>query len=163
MPYVLERSTVVRVPPDQVFDYLCELRAHMEWGDMIEMDVLDEGPVKVGTRWRSRGRASGLNMRDQCEIVTLDRPSRFAFRSFSQSQLGSGSVILSYTMEPVAEGTRVTFRRDQFGETTGLSRLMLALPGFQAFLLPLMDRLMTARILDRGLDNLRRRLEERAA
>jgi len=161
LPYIFKRSIVIHVPPELVFDYLLDIPAHQEWGDMHELEILYEGPLQVGSRWRSAGKTSVYDMHDECTIAALERPSLFSFRSVSQSNMGTGEVLLSYHLETVPEGTHVTFSREVLN-TDGLPPVMkaiVAIPGIPQ----LMDALITKDVADRGLVRLRDKLEQSQA
>lgn len=157
MAPVYERSLTINAPPEHVYDYLLDIAAHKEWGEMDELELLYEGPLQVGSRWRSSGTTSGFEMHDECTITTLMRPNLFAFRVRSQAKMGIGEILLSYRLEPVPEGTRVTFSRETLStEMSGVMKVMLAIPGMQR----LMDAMVTTKAVDRGLTHLRDRLEK---
>jgi uncharacterized protein YndB with AHSA1/START domain len=159
MPYIFKRSIIIHASPEQVYDELLDIEAHKEWGDMSELELLFEGPVQVGSRWRSAGASNDTDMHDECTITILERPRLFGFQSRSRSEMGTMVINMSYHVERVSEGTRVTFSRE-FGEMDlqlpiGY-RILLAIPGSQR----LIDQLMIAKIADRGLAGLRDRVEQ---
>jgi uncharacterized protein YndB with AHSA1/START domain len=158
MAYSFERSIVIHVTPEQVYDNLLDVASHKKWGEMTEMELLYEGPVKVGSRWRSVGAMDKDFMRDECAITALERPHLFQFHSVSQhSSMGTAGMIFTYRLEKAPEGTRVTIGRG-FVPAEMSSKLMrfLSLVGIGR----LMDIFMTAPIMDRGLARLRDYLEQ---
>lgn len=156
MAYDFQRSIVIKVPPEEVYDYLVQIPRHKEWGDMETLELLYQGPAQVGSQWRSTGKTAAFVMHDECTITALERPRRISFRVHSQAPAGSGEVELSYLLEPVPEGTRVTFGRKTLGSQMGPAmKLMMAIPG----MVRLMDRLVVAPTVMEGLNNLRYRLE----
>lgn len=68
-------STSVRVaaPPAVVFDYLAEPRNRARWQSSLRaVDVLTDGPTRVGTRWLDRTKVGA----SPClEITAMTRPS----------------------------------------------------------------------------------------
>jgi len=160
MAYIFEQSIIIGVQPEQVYDELVNISTHREWGEMSEMELLFEGPAQVGSRWRSSGKTSGFDMHDECTITKMERPRLFSFQVKSQTQMGTGHIILSYRLEPVPEGTRVTFSRENLPnqELSPIMKFFVAIPGVTQ----LMDRLITAKAVDRGMVNLRERLENKS-
>jgi hypothetical protein len=61
-------ETVIRRPPQDVFDYCSEL----QWNPKVNyVEKLTDGPVRVGTRYRARWANSGPTA---VEVVQFDRP-----------------------------------------------------------------------------------------
>jgi uncharacterized protein YndB with AHSA1/START domain len=160
MAYIFKRSIIIGVPPEQVYDELVDIASHKEWGEMSELELLFEGPAQIGSRWRSSGTTSNFVMQDECTITEMERPHQFSFRVKSQSQMGTGHIILTYRLEPAPEGTLVTWSRENLPnqELSPIMKFIIAIPGVPQ----LMDRLVTSTAVDRGLDNLRERLESKS-
>ena len=158
MSYSFERSIVIHATPEQVYDNLLDVASHKKWGEMTEMELLYEGPVKVGSRWRSVGVMDKDVMHDECTIMALERPSLFQFKSVTQhSSMGTAGMTFTYRLEKVPEGTRVTISRGFVPDDIS-SKMMRFL--LQVGVVRLMDIFMTAKIIDRGLARLRDYVEQ---
>jgi uncharacterized protein YndB with AHSA1/START domain len=158
MAYSFERSIVIHAAPEQVYDNLLDIASHKKWGEMTEMELLYEGPVKVGSRWRSVGVMNKDVMHDECTIVALERPRLFQFKSVTQhSSMGTAGMIFTYRLEKATEGTRVTISRG-FVPAEMSSKMMRFL--LQVGVVRIMDIFMTAPIIDRGLARLRDYVEQ---
>ena len=158
MSYSFKRSIVIHAAPEQVYDNLLDVASHKNWGEMTEMELFYEGPVKVGSRWRSVGVMDKDVMHDECTIVALERPHVFQFKSVTQhSSMGTAGMIFTYRLEKVPEGTRVTISRG-FIPAEMSSKMMRFL--LQIGVVRIMDIFMTARIIDRGLSRLRDYVEQ---
>ncbi len=158
MAYSFKRSIVIHATPEQVYDNLLDVASHKKWGEMTELELLYEGPVKVGSRWRSVGVMDKDVMRDECTIMALERPHLFQFKSVSQhSSMGSAGMIFTYRLEKATEGTRVTISRGFVPDEIS-SKMMRFL--LQVGVVRLMDIFMTAPIIDRGLSRLRDYVEQ---
>jgi uncharacterized protein YndB with AHSA1/START domain len=158
MPYSFERSIVIHATPEQVYANLLDVASHKNWGEMTELELLYEGPVKVGSRWRSTGVMGKDVMRDECTVMALERPRLFQFKSVSQhSSMGTTGMTFTYRLEQVPDGTRVTISRGFVPDEIS-SRMMRFL--LQAGVVRLMDIFMTAKIIDRGLARLRDYVEQ---
>ena len=158
MSYSFERSIVIHATPEQVYDNLLDVSSHKNWGEMTEMELLYDGTVKVGSRWRSVGVMDKDVMRDECTIMALERPHLFQFHSVSQhSSMGTAGMIFTYRLEKVPEGTCVTISRGFVPDEIS-SKMMRFL--LQVGVVRLMDIFMTAKIIDRGLARLRQYVEQ---
>lgn len=158
MSYSFERSIVIHATPEQVYDNLLDVASHKNWGEMTELELLYEGPVKVGSRWRSVGVMDKDVMRDECTIMALERLHLFQFKSVSQhSSMGAAGMIFTYRLEKTPEGTRVTISRGFVTDEIS-SKMMRFL--LQVGIGRLMDMSMTAPIMDRGLARLRDYVEQ---
>ena len=158
MSYSFKRSIVIHAAPEQVYDNLLDVASHKNWGEMTEMELLYEGPVKVSSRWRSVGVMGKDVMHDECTIMALERPHLFQFHSVSQhSSMGTAGMTFSYRLEKVPEGTRVTISRGFVPDEIS-SKMMRFL--LQVGIVRLMDIFMTAKIIDRGLARLRGYVEQ---
>jgi uncharacterized membrane protein len=89
--------------PQEVFAYLDDLSRHGEWQGQIEsVEVLTEGPTRVGTRAVDTRRVPGGRQKITYEITEHDPPRRAAFRGLNGPIRPRGSV----TVEPLDDGTR---------------------------------------------------------
>ena len=67
--------------PQEVFAYLDALTRHGEWQDQIEsVELLTEGPTRVGSRAVDTRRVPGGRRKITYEITEHDPPRRAAFR-----------------------------------------------------------------------------------
>jgi uncharacterized protein YndB with AHSA1/START domain len=65
-------ETVIRRPPEDVFDYCSDLRSELRWNPKVQyVEKLTDGPVGVGTRYRAQWANSGTTT---VEVVAFDRP-----------------------------------------------------------------------------------------
>lgn len=98
---VVRNTVLARCTPEEAFDYLSDQRNELEWGPMCEaVEKISDGPVGVGTRFRAKWRGSPPA---ELEILTYDRP-----RSWTAVSRGGVDVHFTGTVEPTAEGVRVT-------------------------------------------------------
>jgi uncharacterized membrane protein len=89
--------------PEEVFAYLDDLSRHGEWQTQIEsVEVLTEGPTRVGTRAVDTRRVPGGRQKITYEITEHDPPRRAAFRGLDGPIRPEGSV----TVEPLEGGAR---------------------------------------------------------
>lgn len=97
-------TETVAAPPERVFDMATDLSRAAERIDGIEsVEVLTDGPVGVGTRWRETRRGMGT---EELEITGYDPP-----RSYDAECESCGCHFASRLgFEPTAEGTLVTMQ-----------------------------------------------------
>jgi uncharacterized membrane protein len=110
---ITDTVEIAKSPPE-VFAYLDDLRRHGEWQTQIEnVELLTEGPTRVGTRAVDTRRVPGGRRKITYEITEHDPPRRAAFRGLDGPIRPVGSV----TVEGLDEGrrSRVTLELDLVG------------------------------------------------
>lgn len=98
---VIRNSTVLSCTPEEAFDYLPDIRSELEWNPDCQLaEKITDGPLGLGTKFRAQWKGSPLV---EVEIVDYQRPR--AWRSYTNGPL---EIIFTATLEPVAEGTRLS-------------------------------------------------------
>lgn len=120
MATVTESITISR-PSDEVFAYLDDLPRHPDWQtDLTENRVLTEGPTRVGTEVAATRQMGGRTMSIKWRIIEHDPPRRTVFETYEGQMMKPRGEV---TVEPIAEGSRVTFSMDPrfegFGKVLG--------------------------------------------
>ena len=120
--YAVERSAVVAAPPDVVFDYVNDFREWEAWSPFEKMDPrmrkTFSGPASgVGARYHWAGNSKAGEGR--MEIAESERPERIAIAMEFLKPFES-TAETRFTFEPVAQGTRVTWRIS--GENTTMGK-----------------------------------------
>jgi len=73
------RTFTVAAAPHEVLEYLKDFGNAAEWDPGTRVcDRLDEGPVEVGSRWRTTSKIAGVETELTCELVRFD-PGRVVF------------------------------------------------------------------------------------
>jgi uncharacterized membrane protein len=107
--------------PQEVFAYLDALTRHGEWQTQIEnVELLTEGPTRVGTRAVDTRRVPGGRQKITYEITEHDPPRRAAFRGLDGPVRPVGSV----TVEGLDDGRRSRVTLDLVGH--GLMGMLVA-------------------------------------
>lgn len=117
---IIESTVQIERAPEEVFDYLVDLRNELEWNPGVEsMEKLTEGPIGMGTRYRAKWKQS---RHIEVECTAFDRPHRWVY-------VNGGPVAVTLTINLMAEGpgTRLVSTFD--AQPRGLMRL-----GFPIFL-----------------------------
>lgn len=103
------RNTVmIRRSPREVFEFLADFENVPKWNDaIVETHKTSEGPVGVGTTYR-QVRSVPTRSEETFEVVVFEPGRRLAIRG----GLGPLEGELTYDLEPVRGGTRVTNEAD---------------------------------------------------
>jgi carbon monoxide dehydrogenase subunit G len=121
----------VRGSTEAVFDYLADFTSAAAWDPgVVSSKRLDDGPVRVGSRFDVRVRFAGRELPMAYRVERADRPERLELSAVSPSSTARDLI----TLAPDGDGfTRVTWRLEV--QLTGWSRLAEPLMG------PLLRRL----------------------
>jgi uncharacterized protein YndB with AHSA1/START domain len=104
-------TVVIRRPPEDVFRFLAELENIPKWNYVIiETHKTSEGPVGVGTTYR-QVRSLPSRSEEAFEVTEFEPERRLAIRG----GLGPLHGTMSYTLEPIDGGTRLTNAADLEG------------------------------------------------
>jgi uncharacterized protein YndB with AHSA1/START domain len=97
---VIENTVLIERTPEDVFDYLVDLRNELEWNPGVEsMRLLTEGPVGIGTRYLAKWKQSG---HIEVECIEFAPPLRWAYHNG-----GPVSITLTVNLERHGAGTRM--------------------------------------------------------
>jgi carbon monoxide dehydrogenase subunit G len=104
----LEHTFRVARPPEVVFDFLADPTNLPRWdGTGATVEVLTDGPPRVGTQIRQRGKALRLvGVEQVSELTVFERPHRLASKGVEGPVLPISG---SYELTPDGDGTRVRF------------------------------------------------------
>src|SRR5437762_11729759 len=106
---MLRRTVAVRRPPQEVFDYLAQLKRHGEWSPKPWRVEGDPGPLALGARFTSYGWILGdKDHRNEVEVTEYAAPSRIAWQAMEKE----GRFVSEFVLTPEGQGTRIerTFR-----------------------------------------------------
>lgn len=97
----LQFSIVINRPVEEVFAFLSNAENDSKWASgSVEVKKTSEGPVGVGTTWRSVGKFLGQRMESELEVTEYEPNRKYA------SKVKAG---------PVPYEARVTFERVEGG------------------------------------------------
>ncbi|MGY1601704.1 SRPBCC family protein [Geodermatophilus sp. SYSU D00815] len=135
----VRREVVVARPRAAVFDYLADVSRHHEWErDLVRTEMVDDGPIGVGSRGVEVRRVMGREMRSPFVITRHEPPERQDFHTTAGPVRPDGVL----RCEEDGAGTRVSYELTVGG-----------------LLGPVMARVI-GRGMDRDLATLKRLLEE---
>ncbi|MGY1810016.1 SRPBCC family protein [Blastococcus sp. SYSU D00669] len=102
----VRREVVVARPRAAVFEYLADLSRHHEWErDLVRTEMVDDGPIGVGTRGVEVRRVMGREMRSPFVITRHEPPFRQDYHTTGGPVRPDGFL----TCEEDGEGTRVSY------------------------------------------------------
>jgi uncharacterized protein YndB with AHSA1/START domain len=99
-----ENTVTIRRPTAEVFAFLADFENLPKWNyAIVETHKTSQGPIGVGTIYQ-QVRSVPSRSEEQFELTAYNPPRRLAIRG----QLGPFPSRLSYALDAIAEGTRVT-------------------------------------------------------
>src|SRR5574341_1550301 len=101
----IETAITINCPIEEVFACVADIRNNVKWmTGVIAAEVISEGPVGVGTKYRFDIEVIGRKLETTGELTAYDPPKKTAWKATSGPFPMSGST----TFEPVESGTHVT-------------------------------------------------------
>jgi uncharacterized protein YndB with AHSA1/START domain len=99
-----QNTVTIRGPQVEVFAFLADFQNVPSWNYAIEQTrKTSAGPVGVGTTYRQI-RTVPRRSEESFQVTIFEPPTRLAI----QGQVGPFRAKISYLIEPVADGTRLT-------------------------------------------------------
>ncbi len=113
-----ETSILLPCPPQEVFAFLSDPQKLLLWqSSLLQSEMLTEGPLRVGSRFRELRRMGPRESEIRAEITDFETNRRLATRTETSPQ-----ATVRYALEPEDGGTRLHY---EFGlRTAGLMRLV---------------------------------------
>jgi Polyketide cyclase / dehydrase and lipid transport len=100
-------TVVAHVAPEVAYGYIADLTRHPEWSpDDMRMEPMTPGPVAVGSKFKAVGNLVGRPNPSTVEVVRLEAPTRFAFKSTD----GNSEWLHEFLLSPQNGGTRIDRR-----------------------------------------------------
>jgi hypothetical protein len=113
------REATLRRPPEEVFDFLSDLRHELDWNPAVrQVEKLTDGPVGVGTRYRAQWAGTPPT---EVQVIGFDRPRAWATRSRAMGM----DVIAAGRISPTPGGSLYAIHLDL--RPRGLARLFAPL------------------------------------
>ena len=139
-------DVTIDAPVDRVWPWVADLGKHAEWSPKpYTVEWIQGEPNAVGSRYRSVGSVPGDKHHvNEGEVVENRPQERFALRA----QDKDGSYANTFTLEPLGQGTKVTFRLD-----------FLNMKGMAAFMVPLVFPLIGKKDIRARMGLLKTRVE----
>ena len=92
---VVKTTVQINRRPEEVWSYLADFNRHAEWSPKSwKMESLTEGPVQVGSKFRSPGWVPrDANHVNDAEVTAMEPPRRLAFSAMEKGQVLSGGSV----------------------------------------------------------------------
>ena len=100
----IEGDVLIRRPVEEVFDFVADERTEPTYNhNMIGSEMVTDGPIGVGTRFRAVIRAGRRALPMDIEYTGFDRPNLIA----STARMSTADFSGTLTFTPTASGTRL--------------------------------------------------------
>lgn len=102
----INQSIRINAAPREVFDVVSDVETSPDRIDWFEkVDMLTDGPVRAGTKWRETRRMNGKQSVEEWEMTAFVSPSYFSAYCDSQGY----DVDWTMRVDSEGEGSRLTF------------------------------------------------------
>lgn len=114
---VILATVDIAVQPEKVFQALSTEETLSWWGDDHCRTTEWDADVRVGGAWRAGGvLADGSPYSVQGQYLEVDPPRKLVFTWLADWDNVGFPTTVSYFLEPISGGTRLTLRHEGFGE-----------------------------------------------
>ncbi len=156
---VVSKSVTIRLPVESVFEYIADVERHVEWSGGLSFGLeritkLTDGPLAVGSRFRSLGKLSHrAGVEDNSTVLELEPNQLLAWETVSEGAGQQNTFRWAYTFQPRGDATRLRY--------TLLERRFDPKPPQMWFppTLWLIDRKVFGKEMEGGLNRIREALE----
>ncbi len=115
----MSRTFTVKPSPDVVVDYLADFTHAEEWDPgTVSCTRLDDGPIRVGSRFHNESKIAGVSTELTYELVTLDA-DKVVLRGENDSATSTDTI--SVVELPRGAGSEITY--EAVIEAKGLGKL----------------------------------------
>ena len=114
---IVETSISISKPVEQVFEFISNLQNQTKLNSTLSEVILD-GPVAVGTKFKIKGSVMGRDFETDNEIIALEPNRKFGIKTFAAPP--ASDVTNTYTLEKEGEGTKLTLAMDSVIMTGGV-------------------------------------------
>jgi carbon monoxide dehydrogenase subunit G len=119
-------TAVVGRRPDEVFDFLADGANDRKFSPrVLEIEKATDGPVGVGTIYKSTVKDAGMKTKREFELTEFERPTRIRWAERSTNMITAAAG--GYDLEPADGGTSLTVFNELEGHGFGKLILPLAL------------------------------------
>ena len=104
---VVEEDVFIARPPQDVFEYLMTAQNLPIWDSSImESEQIDEGPARVGTRFRGVSKVLGRRFEWTTKVTELTPPTLATYQTVE----GKLNFTVTHHLRPENAGTRFTYK-----------------------------------------------------
>ena len=120
-------TVTIAVPPERVFHALTDPAELPRWwgSDELYRTTSHTADLRKGGAWRSEGKGSdGTPFFVEGEYLEIEPPHRLVMTWKAPWDSGNVTTV-TYSLEPTAEGTKLTLRHEGFGNRATLAAIIL--------------------------------------
>lgn len=119
-----EVKRTIQVSQEIAFKSLLDLDAARHWMQgLVRMERLDDGPMRVGSRWKETRKMFGKEATEHFEVVEIEEPEKIVLRvDGTKGTTGKGEYIFTYRITSSGEYSEITLHGEING-LTGLTKL----------------------------------------
>ena len=114
---IVETSININKPIEQVFEFITNLQNQTKLNGMLTEVVVD-GPLAVGTKFKTKGTVMGRGFETDNEIVTMESNKKFGIKTFAAPP--ASDVTNTYMLEGNGDSTKLTLAMDSVIMTGGV-------------------------------------------
>jgi len=145
---VIQVSKEIHAPREKVFEVFADLpNAAERVEDIVKLEILTDGPVGLGTRWRETRRMFNREATEEMEITVFDPPNGYA----AEAQSHGSRYFSEFRFEQQGDVTVATVSF-QAKPLTFLARIM-------SWLMGRMMRRAVVNCFEKDMDNLKAHIE----
>jgi len=119
---VISKSIILKAPRETVWAFLTEKDKLAEWFHEAEADLADQKPYTL----ISRGADNSTTKMCWGEVLEMTKPSTLAY-TFTVKPLGGAMTTVSWTLEDVHGGTRLSLSHSGIDQAAGEAAMGLLL------------------------------------
>lgn len=105
----IQRSSLIHAPAENIFDYIAKPDNMHAWNrNLVGNWDLPEGPIAAGTSWTQVYKIAYLTIELRRRVLKYERPHRIVWELTAPE----GRLVLTFKLQPMGNGTRVTWIAD---------------------------------------------------
>lgn len=141
-------SVQINAKQEDVFNYISDFVRHGEWNEGLRMEPVSDGPIAVGSQYRSIGKMMGKDVANDIRITEYEPHSRIAFVS------NDGKADFSQEMDFSPSNGGTLLERKMTFDASALMALLFRL---------VVGPLLANRSMNKSLKNLKAKVESGAS
>ena len=114
---IVETSISLKKSVEEVFAFLSDINNQTKLNDSLS-EVIVNGPVAVGTKFKMKGNVMGRDFESDNEIIALEKNKTFGIKTFAAPP--ASDITNTYTFESEGDGTKLTLAMDTVIMTGGV-------------------------------------------
>ncbi|GGC77176.1 hypothetical protein GCM10007216_04620 [Thalassobacillus devorans] len=115
----------IQVPQQKAYKSLLDLDAAEHWmNGLVQMERLDEGPIKEGSEWKETRKMFGKEASEYFEVVELVEPDKIVLRcDGTKGTTGKGEFMFTYLIHSSGDSSDIVLN-GEINELSGFSKVV---------------------------------------